>query len=379
MKIIILGNQARSMGNFWLILAKKLLAAQHEVIWLAPYPLPGDDPLWEARLVATGARLEHYKLDRKGLNPLKDVATLCHLYSFFATEKPDILFASTIKPIVYGAIASALARFPLKKNRHLMITGLGYTFEGNTLAKRLLMKIARFLYRLALHLSGTVYFQNNDDRALFEKFAIIGKNIRIEKTNGTGVDLDFFAPSPILGDGIRFLLIGRLLQAKGIQEFCEAADSIKNKYPQVEFSILGPEEHGAGAYSLDNLHYWENKGVVRYLGETNNVRPYLQNTTVVVLPSWREGMPCSLMEAMSCGRPVIAANAPGSREVVVDGSNGFLVPVKNSRALANAIELFILTPSLAQSMGKNARAFMENGFSADQVAQKIMDCMGLTV
>ena len=183
MKIAVLGNQARAMTNFWTVLLRHMIEAGHEVICLVPEPLAGDDPAWEAALSDLGARIESYPLERKGLHPLHDLKTLLALRAFFKRERPDVLFAYTIKPVVYGAMAAAMAGFPAKNNRHLMITGLGYMFEADSPAKKALLQVARLLYRLAFACAGTVYFQNDDDRKLFERLSIIPGSIAV-RTRG---------------------------------------------------------------------------------------------------------------------------------------------------------------------------------------------------
>jgi Glycosyltransferase len=398
MNIVILGNQARAVSNFWVPLIRELTGRGHRVTVLVPFPeqagaaLPADlaacrpdsastgpegtgaaaEEAHEAALAAAGARMAHYRLDRKGLNPVRDLATLIDLYRFFRKQRPDRLFASTIKPVIYGSMASALARCPARAHRHLMITGLGYMFEGGSRLKKILMWLARGLYWLAFSLSGHLYFQNRDDRELFEELSIIPRGIRVDCIPGTGVDLAKFAVQPLpSGQFRRFLLVGRLLEAKGIEEFCQAAALLRPAFPEVEFAVLGPEEHGPGAFAAQRFSRWGN--AVTYLGSTADVRPYLAGAWAVVLPSWREGVPCSLMEAMSTGRAVVAADAPGSREVVRDGVNGFLVPVRDAVSLAGAMERLLRDPELCAEFGRAGRRIVEEEFDAESIAGNIAD------
>jgi glycosyltransferase involved in cell wall biosynthesis len=378
MKIAVLGNQARAMTNFWAVLLRRMIEAGHEVICLVPTERSAEDANWGKALAALGGRLVHYPLDRKGLHPLHDAQTLLSLWALFRRERPDVLFAYTIKPVIYGAMAAALAGFPRKNSRHVMITGLGYMFEGGSAVKNLLLQVARLLYRLALGQVGTVYFQNDDDRRVFEQLSILPHSIGVRKSKGTGVDLRRFVAHKPPPDGpLTCLFIGRLLEAKGLRELAEAAALVRAQYPQVRFQLLGPAEKGAGAVPLEEVRDWEKKGLLEYLGETQDVRPYLEQAGVVVLPSWREGTPCSLMEAMSMGRAVIAADAPGSREVVRDGINGFLTPVRDAQGLANSVKRFIMDPALAARMGTAGRALMEAQFSAESVASDLLRAMGI--
>ena len=377
MKIAVLGNQARAMTNFWTVLLRQMIEAGHEVVCLVPEALAGDDPAWEAALTGLGVRLESYPLERKGLHPLHDLKTLLALRALFKRERPDVLFAYTIKPVIYGAMAAAMAGFPAKNNRHLMITGLGYMFEANSPVKKILLQVARLLYRLAFMRAGTVYFQNDDDRKLFEGLSIIPRTITVRKSKGTGVDLRRFALREQPAGPPVFLFVGRLLEAKGLRELAEAAALVRAEHPEARFALLGPPEKGPGSVPLPEVRDWEEQGLLTYLGETSDVRPYIEKASVAVLPSWREGTPCALMEAMSMGRAVIAADAPGSREVVRDGANGFLVPVRDAEALANAAKRFIMEPALAARMGAAGRALMEEEFSADIVARRLSLAMGL--
>lgn len=396
MKIAILGNQARAMSNFWTLLIRRLSESGHEVVCLVPESSQAnmeaglmesgmdglqaetDASAWEKRLENTGARILHYPLDRKGLNPAKDLKSLLALRSLFSRERPDLLFAYTIKPVIYGAIASALAGVPTRDRRCLMITGLGYMFEGGSLIKRALMQFARLLYRTAFSCSGKVFFQNDEDRTLFEKLSIIPKQTAVRMSKGCGVDTDLFSPRPLPPGPATFLFVGRLLEAKGLRELAEAARLVKRKHPEARIYILGPEEHGAGSIPLEEVMQWQNEGILEYLGETCDVRPYLEKATAVVLPSWREGTPCSLLEAMSMERPVIAADAPGSREVIRHGFNGLLTPVRNAPALAEAMQSLIADPSLAKRMGEYGRNLAVREFSADAVARYLMREMGIS-
>lgn len=365
------------MSNFWSVFLRRLSEAGHEVTCLVPAPASGDDPAWEKALAAPGARIVHYPLDRKGLNPVRDLATLLSLRAFFRRERPDLLFAYTIKPVIYGALASALAGHPARERRNLMITGLGYTFEADTPAKRLLRLLSRLLYRAAFRCSGRVFFQNRDDREVFEHLSIMPPSIAVKQSKGTGVDTAHFSTAPPpRGDPV-FLYLGRLIEAKGLRELAAAARAVKRARPRVRFRILGPAEHGPGAVPLDEVRAWQEQGLVEYLGETRDVRPCIAGATAVLLPSWREGTPVCLLEAMSMGRAVIAADVPGSREVTKDGVNGFLTPVHDVDALAAAVCRLADDPGLAATMGAAGRRLAEEEFSAERVAEGLMRDMDI--
>ncbi|MBQ9407712.1 MAG: glycosyltransferase family 4 protein [Desulfovibrio sp.] len=376
MNILILGNQAKAMGNFWSVLIRRMSACGHEVLCLTP---PGDVEA-EARLLALGVRLRHYPLDRKGLNPLHDVRTLAALIRLFRSERPDMLFAYTIKPVIYGCLAARLTSVP---HVYATITGLGYAFEADTLLKKGVNLLSRFLYGLALARAEGIFFQNEDDVRVFRQAGILKPDARTLLARGTGVDTRRFQPVPFpelvqaasASSGPVFLLVARLLEAKGLEEYAAAAHMLKTTYPQARFQLLGPREHGLGSVSPERLRQWQEEGSLEYLGETQDVRPHIAAAHVLVLPSWREGTPTAIMEGMSMGRPAVVTDVPGCREVVRHGENGFLVPLRNAEALARAMERFILKPEIIVRMGAAGRERACREFDAETVAAGIMHAM----
>ena len=376
MKIIVLGNQAKAMSNFWSVLIRHMRRAGHEVVCCAP---PGDANA-EATLTAQGARMRHYSLDRKGLNPLSDLRTTLELFKLFKDEKPDLLFASTIKPVIYGCMAARAAGVP---HIYATITGLGYAFEADTFLKKCVNRLGRLLYRGALSGAEGVFFQNHDDITVFKQSGILGPKARVLTARGTGVDTKRFAPSPFanytdqgsLNGPPVFLLVARLLEAKGLPEYAEAARMLKARHPEARFQVLGPPEKGLGSVSLEQLHAWQQQGCIEYLGETSDVRPYVAAAHVHVLPSWREGTPTSIMAGMSMGRPAVVTDAPGCSEVVRPGVNGYLVPVRDPQALASAMEAFIISPQDIARMGQAGRQLALSEFDAEKVAARILQDM----
>ena len=376
MKIIVLGNQAKAMSNFWSVLIRHMRRAGHEVVCCAP---PGDSNA-ETALAAQGARVRHYSLDRKGLNPLSDLRTTFELFKLFKDEKPDLLFASTIKPVIYGCLAARAAGVP---HIYATITGLGYAFEADTFFKKCVNRLGRLLYRAALSGADGVFFQNHDDITVFKQSGILGPKARVLTARGTGVDTKRFAPSPFanytdqgsLSGPPVFLLVARLLEAKGLPEYAEAARMLKARHPEARFQVLGPPEKGLGSVSLEQVHTWQQQGCIEYLGETSDVRPYVAAAHVLVLPSWREGTPTSIMEGMSMGRAAVVTDAPGCREVVRNGYNGYLVPLRDPKALAAAMEKFIRQPQLMAEMGANGRHMALEEFDAEKVAARILEDM----
>ena len=375
MKIVILSNQARSMSNFWSVLIRRMRAAGHAVICAVP---PGDAAA-EGALRALGAEVVNYPLDRKGLNPLRDAESFFALQRLFRTQKPDLLFATTIKPVIYGCLAARVAGVP---RVYATITGLGYAFEADSFFKKCVNRLGVLLYRLALSHASGVFFQNEDDLRVFREHGILAPGARVLMARGgTGVDTARFAVAPfppLPPEGpVIFLLVGRLLEAKGLHEYAEAGRLLKARGADCRLQLLGPPEPGLGGVEMAEIRRWEAEGLLEYLGETRDVRPCIAAAHVLVLPSWREGTPTSVMEAMSMGRPAIVTDAPGCREVVRDGVNGWLTPLRDPVALARAMERFVADPALIARMGAAGRKMAVNEFDAESVAARILKDMGV--
>jgi glycosyltransferase involved in cell wall biosynthesis len=260
-----------------------------------------------------------------------------------------------------------------------MISGLGYAFgEGGGLARALMRRLVGTLYRASLRHADGVFFQNPDDLADFQRLAIIGDRHKAIRVNGSGVDLGHYRSSPPRLEPPTFLLIARLLKDKGIYEFVEAARRLRARHPRARFCLIGPLDPNPAAISARDLESWRAEGAIEYLGEAADVRPHLAETTAYVLPSiYREGIPRTLLEAMSTGRALITTDTPGCRETVRPGENGFLVPPGDAAALAEAIERFIARPDLAVSFGRRSRALAEELFDVRKVNAVMLEAMGL--
>lgn len=388
MKVLILGNQGRSTANFWTVLARRILLDGHDVVFAVP---PGDPQadvalrgVRHARKVTGAPRVVHYPLERKGLNPFQDARSLAALARLMRTERPDYLFATTIKGVIYGCLAARVARVP---HVYATISGRGYAFETDSLLKRCINKLSIFLYTRALAKVDGVFFQNQDDVALFRQCGILAPGARVLMARGTGVDVRHFAPRPLPpvpaddaapGDKrIVFLLVARLLEAKGLVDYAEAARRLRERYPAAVFRLLGPAESGLGGVPAETIARWQEQGLIDYLGETRDVRPYVAEAHVLVLPSWGEGTPTAIMEGMSMGRPAVVTDAPGCREVVRNGDNGLLCRVRDPNSLAGALEYFLERPSEIARMGAAGRRLALEEFDGDLVASGIVRDMGL--
>jgi len=368
-KVILLGSYAGSLINFRGALLRALTNQGHDVIACAP----GGDEGIVRRLAAIAVPYQPVYLSRTGINPAKDFFSLISLTRLFCRAKPDILLTYTVKPVIYGSLAARFAGVP---NTFSMITGLGYAFSGEKIKHRLLSSLVRSLYRAALSHNQAVFFQNSDDQELFSKLKLIGKGVRSVLINGSGVDLDYFKPAP-LDERPVFLLIARLIRDKGVFEYAGAARMLKQRYPEAVFRLVGWFDNNPEAISPKQIDQWQSEGIVEYLGETPDVRPFLAESNVYVLPSYREGTPRTVLEAMAMGRPIVTTDAPGCRETVIQGKNGFLVPPRNVDALVGAMERFITTPEIIETMGRESRRFAEAKYDVHQINYVIMRTMEL--
>ena len=330
---------------------------------------------FEKDLATLGAQYRSIPLQRTGINPVKDLHTLWVLVGVLKELKPDVVFSYAIKPVIYGSLAARVAKIP---QVYSMISGLGYVFVGGSLKQRVLLRLVQFLYQQAMSNNNKIFFQNPDDIRVLKAMNILTSEQQAVLINGSGVDIDKFAYTKPQAKPLTFLLIARLIWDKGIGEYVAAARLIKKRYPDVAFKILGSLDSNPAAISREQVENWVQEGLIEYLGETNDVRPYIAESSVYVLPSYyREGTPRSVLEAMSMGRAVITTDAPGCRETVRHGVNGFLVPVKDSRALAEAMERFILNPELISDMGVKSREIAMEKYDVHKVNRVIMQTMGL--
>ena len=257
-----------------------------------------------------------------------------------------------------------------------MITGLGYAFTPPlrpSLKQFAASLAARMLYRLALPSADHVLFQNPDDRGLFQSLGFTPPPDRVSVTAGSGIDLERFASSPPPGRP-SFLMLARLLRAKGVAEYAAAAKRLKVRYPNVDFRLAGPFDQGPDVISASELQRWIADGV-SYLGALTDVRSAIADAAVFVLPSYREGTPRSVLEALATGRAVVTTDTPGCRETVIEGLNGFLVPPRDAAALEAAMERFILDPGLIPAMGRASLALARNKYDVNQVNAQILSVL----
>ncbi len=373
LKIAVVCSYTVSLVNFRYRLLEAMVFNGHEVIAFGPeHHQPSVDAL-----AKIGVSFRSIPMARAGLNPFEDLRTLGALVSAFRGEKPDVVLAYTMKPIIYGLIA---ARITGIKKRHALITGLGYIFSDSAQDSRLRMirRLVTSMYRVALKGDGRVFVYNDADDRDVRAGRMISDFSRIVPVPGSGVDFERFAAVDVPQGEPVFLMITRLLREKGVIEFIEAARLLRKRYDRAKFRILGPFDPSPLAVSRADMDRWVAEGVVEYLGETHDVRPYLAQSTVFVLPSYyREGIPRSILEALATGRAVITADTHGCRDTVTEGVNGFIVPPRDAGALAAAMQKFLDETELAVRMGKRSLEIAHDRYDARAVNQLLLREMGL--
>ena len=375
MKIVMVGTIASSFYGFRKDLILSLLEKGH-IVYAFTSEYTGEDLKIIEQL---GAIPVTYHLNRGGLNPLEDIIATFKLSKKIKTIKPSLVFSYFSKPVIFGTIAAKLAKVPKVIG---MLEGLGYTFteqpEGSSKKTKFIKKIQVFLYRIALPQLDKLIFLNPDDpKDLLEQYAIKVKKVEI--LGGIGLNLKNYVYLDKYPVEISFIFIARLLAEKGIHDYIHAAKIIKNKYPNIKFTVLGAiDKEALGALTESELEGFIASGIIEYPGHVNNVSEWIQNASVFVLPSYyREGVPRSTQEAMAIGRPIITTDVPGCRETVVNGVNGFLVPKWNPEALAEKMIYFIEHPDQIEKMGYESYKMAMDKFDAEKVNQRLMNILDL--
>lgn len=364
--VAIVGPYAPSMFRFRGRLIRDLLNAGHRILALAP------DYTEEQKhaLLSWGALPLCYPLDRTGMHPARDIRTIKSLYVFFRRYHPNVVVGYHPKPAAYAPFAAWLAGVP---RRIAWIGGLGYVFitPKVTWKTRILRLAVRVWYGLAFQMAHQVWFQNPDDRETFISLGLVTPEKSVV-VGGTGIDLEKWpAVSPFI-EPLTFTLIARLLREKGIWEFVSAAREVKRVYPEARFLLIGPVDTNPGAVSEHEVRAWVAEGVVEWIPWAEDVRTWLAQTSVFVLPSYREGVPRSTQEALAMARPVITTDVPGCRETVIDGVNGFLVPPRDVSALVEAMLRFVRQPDLIARMGRASRQLAEERFDVRKINTRLI-------
>ncbi|ADG14751.1 glycosyltransferase involved in cell wall biosynthesis [Paraburkholderia atlantica] len=362
LRITLVCNTAWAIYTYRQGLIRTLIGRGVDVTVLAPR-----DRTFEL-LAAMGCRCIELPVASKGTSPGEDLRTLVALYRQYRTIRPHVVFHYTIKPNIYGSIAAKLAGV----QSVAVTTGLGYVFIQHSRAAQ----IAKRLYRFAFRFPREVWFLNRDDQAAFIDGKLLVHPERARLLHGEGVDLEQFAFTPLRARAeFRFVLIGRLLWDKGVGEYVEAARQLRARYPHARFQLLGPVGvDNPSAITGDEVAAWEQEGVIQYLGEAHDVRPFIADADCVVLPSYREGVPRTLMEASAMGRPIVATDVPGCREVVTDGVNGLLCEARNAQSLAASLARMLdMSGAERRAMAERGRQKVATEFDERKVVETYKD------
>ena len=363
MKIAILYNTSDYLLRFRTELIQSLQASGCDVVAITPLD-------WEtARLAALSVRWREWRLNGKSLNAFADLAAMARLRQILRDERPDAVLNFTIKPVLYGSMVARWTGVPAVVS---MITGMGSVFLERGIRKHLLVPMVHRAYRVAMRCNDRVLFQNDEDLDYFVGKRLLNRDKAL-RINGSGVNLEAFVSSmdyPVRGS---FLLIARMLAAKGIREFASAARIVKERFPEARFTLVGPIEDGPEGIGRAEIAGWEREALVEYLGQVDDVRPIIARSEVYVLPSYYyEGVPRSILEALAMEKPVITTDWRGCRDTVVPGVNGFLVPPRDAEALAAAMCRFLEDPSLSGRMGPSSRRIAEEKFDVAAVNRTII-------
>ncbi len=362
LKAILFANTEWYLYNFRLPLAEALRRQGYEVVLLSP---PG--PYGE-RLRQAGFRWEPFPLSRRGVNPLAEGLTVWRLAHLYRREKPDVVHHFTIKCVLYGSLAARLAGIRRVLNA---ITGMGYVFVDNRLEARLIRLVVKASYGPILR--GTqVIFQNRDDETLFRQQGWL-KAAQAHLVPGSGVDIHRFHPVPEPPGSPVILLPGRFLWDKGLGEFAEAARRLAQEGLKARFVLVGRSDYAnPAAVPEAQLQAWQETGLVESWGWQEDMAAVFPRAHVVCLPSYREGLPRALIEAAACGRPLVATDVPGCRDVVRHGENGLLVAPRSAQALADALRSLIDAPDLRRRMGARGRQMVEEEFSVERIVSETL-------
>lgn len=364
-QVIVVGGLPESLINFRGDLLSAFQAEGYVVIAMSA--LASEDV--KSELDAKSVKHQDIPIRRNGLNPLSDLLLFWQFYKYFKKINPEAVIAYTIKPVIWGGLAARLAGVPF----YGLVTGLGFAFQGSGFKRKLLTSIVTKLYASALKASKAVIFQNNDNRDVFIERKIVTSD-KCHVVNGSGVNISSFQYKAIPDGELTFLCVARLLKEKGLREYAAAATLVKKKYPQVSFQLVGPEDPSPDGISIEEVRTWSS---IEYMGETKDVRPFIERCHVYVLPSYHEGLPRSTLEAMATGRPILTTDAVGCRETVDSGINGFKVGVANITELADRMTWFIENSEKLNEMGKASRNMVEQKFDVNKVNESILKIMGI--
>ena len=363
-KILIIGGKAWSIINFRGSLIKKLIKKGFEVTTVASEA----SKLELAKIKNLGVSYIDIKLKTNKISLLKDIFYFLSLRKIIFKLNPNIVISYTMKPMVYSGLATTS-----KKNINFfpLITGLGNIFNTKKKILYPIKIILTVLCKVALRNAKILIFQNIDNLEYFKKLKIAPK-VKKVIIKGSGVDINYFNTAPFSNKKITFLLIARLLKDKGIVEYIEAAKIVKSKIKNVNFDLIGPKDSSNNQVDFNYIKNNHNDKIINYLGGQDSVKPFIADCHVFVLPSYHEGLPRSVIEAMAMGRPIITTQVPGCRETVINNENGFLIPCKDVNALVEKMIWFITNKNEILRMGQKSRNLVKEKFSSDNIDNKFI-------
>ncbi len=354
-KVLILANSASGLYDFRNELLLKLLESYEVHV-----SLPDAEKV--PQLAIEGCQVHHTPIDRRGVNPIKDMGLFLAYWQLIRSIKPDVVLTYTIKPNIYGNLCCRLKRIPYIAN----ITGLGSVFENGGMVQ----KIVVLLYKLSLKKASCIFFQNKKNQEIFEQHGIYGRKARLVPGSGVNLDRHAFEEYSSKEEKMIFLYVGRVMKEKGIEELLYAAKVLCEENPQVIFRLVGNYEEDY----KDIVEQYEKEGILELIGYQKEIHPYYQEAAAVLMPSYHEGMSNVILEASATGRPVLASNIPGCQEGFEDGITGFGFPPRDKEALLEALRKFVkLSEDERAQMGKNARAKMEREFDRKQVVNAYVE------
>ncbi len=375
MIITMVANSAFTLTNFRSELISSLINDGHQLFALCPAECNLMDDNVKKSFDSMGVTFIPIDLQRNGTNPLDDFRFLWGLIRHFKSIKPDIVLNYTIKPFIYSSIAAKLIGSTIVSSN---VTGLGYIFTENSLKVKLLRALVKMQLKLAARCNNVIFFQNPDDRNEYYHHQIITQKTKNKVINGSGINLSKFEHSPKAASKVTvFLFIARLLKDKGVNEYISAARAVKAIDVNTKFILIGPIDSNPSSLSqeyIDSLHF---EGVIEYRGATSDVIPHIIESDIFVLPSYREGTPRTVLEAMAVGRPVITTDAPGCKECVEDSYNGYLVPIKSTHHLIQSMLKLSSNPELRIKMGRNSRKIAEEKYDVNLTIAEVRGTLGI--
>jgi len=371
-KIFLVVNDLVTATNFRKDLIKTLHNLGHDVAVISPSQsnfVNSSEILNDSQKL--GFRHIHISINRVSLNPFASLKYILFLSKILKSERPDRVLLYTPKIVIFGSMASRIAGV---HKVYSTINGLGYAFASQSFKAKFLSILLKPLYKVALSLNAKVFFQNSDDRNYFLTNTLVDNN-KSFLINGSGVNINEFQPSAKLDQRYIFLMIARIIPEKGVYEFVQAARIVKRKYPNIVFQLLGPLESESPVILPQTVSDWNKEGIIEYISKKSDVKPFIANCNTFVLPSYREGTPKSVLEAMAMGKPIITSDVPGCREPVIDGVNGYLVPSKNSHLLGESMLAIYEDEDFAKRAGVKSLEIIKDKYDVIKVNKFFMQAL----